>query len=150
MYVGDVVGIGSFRKSVINFIMWYFGKDIFFVFNKRSGGIVIGGVIVLIFFVICEDSGVLFIVVDVKDLKEGDMIKIYFYKGEIMLNDKVVSIFKLEFEILLDEVRVFGCIFLIIGRGLMNKACKFLGLGEFEVFKKLFVFKSDVKGYILV
>ncbi len=90
-YVGDVVGTGSSRKSATNSIMWHFGKDIPFVPNKRSGGIVIGGVIAPIFFATCEDSGALPIVADVKDLKEGDMIKIYPYKGEITLNDKVVS-----------------------------------------------------------
>ncbi|RVZ08711.1 hypothetical protein EC518_15895, partial [Helicobacter pylori] len=72
--------------------------------------------------------GALPIVADVKDLKEGDLIKIYPYKGEITLNDKVVSSFKLEPETLLDEVRASGRIPLIIGRGLTNKARKFLGL----------------------
>ncbi|GHQ26580.1 aconitate hydratase B [Helicobacter pylori] len=148
-YVGDVVGTGSSRKSATNSIMWHFGKDIPFVPNKRSGGIVIGGVIAPIFFATCEDSGALPIVADVKDLKEGDMIKIYPYKGEITLNDKVVSAFKLEPETLLDEVRASGRIPLIIGRGLTNKARKFLGLGESEAFKKPSAPKSDAKGYTL-
>ncbi|REB29745.1 aconitate hydratase B, partial [Staphylococcus pseudintermedius] len=65
-YVGDVVGTGSSRKSATNSIMWHFGKDIPFVPNKRSGGIVIGGVIAPIFFATCEDSGALPIVADVK------------------------------------------------------------------------------------
>ncbi|MGL2829490.1 bifunctional aconitate hydratase 2/2-methylisocitrate dehydratase, partial [Helicobacter pylori] len=148
-YVGDVVGTGSSRKSATNSIMWHFGKDIPFVPNKRSGGIVIGGVIAPIFFATCEDSGALPIVADVKDLKEGDIIKIYPYKGEITLNDKVVSSFKLEPETLLDEVRASGRIPLIIGRGLTNKARKFLGLGESEAFKKPSAPKSDAKGYTL-
>lgn len=148
-YVGDVVGTGSSRKSATNSIMWHFGKDIPFVPNKRSGGIVIGGVIAPIFFATCEDSGALPIVADVKDLKEGDRIKIYPYKGEITLNDKVVSTFKLEPETLLDEVRASGRIPLIIGRGLTNKARKFLGLGESEAFKKPSAPKSDAKGYTL-
>ncbi|WP_025447206.1 bifunctional aconitate hydratase 2/2-methylisocitrate dehydratase, partial [Helicobacter pylori] len=148
-YVGDVVGTGSSRKSATNSIMWHFGKDIPFVPNKRSGGIVIGGVIAPIFFATCEDSGALPIVADVKDLKEGDRIKIYPYKGEITLNDKVVSTFKLEPETLLDEVRASGRIPLIIGRGLTNKARKFLGLGESEAFKKPAAPKSDAKGYTL-
>ncbi|WP_104761428.1 bifunctional aconitate hydratase 2/2-methylisocitrate dehydratase [Helicobacter cetorum] len=148
-YVGDVVGTGSSRKSATNSIMWHFGKDIPFVPNKKSGGLVIGGVIAPIFFATCEDSGALPIIADVKEMKEGDIIKIYPYKGEITLDDKVVSTFKLEPETLLDEVRAGGRIPLIIGRGLTNKARKFLGLGESEVFKKPATPKSNAKGYTL-
>ncbi|AFI06388.1 bifunctional aconitate hydratase 2/2-methylisocitrate dehydratase [Helicobacter cetorum] len=148
-YVGDVVGTGSSRKSATNSIMWHFGKDIPFVPNKKSGGFVIGGVIAPIFFATCEDSGALPIIADVKEMKEGDIIKIYPYKGEITLDDKVVSTFKLEPETLLDEVRAGGRIPLIIGRGLTNKARKFLGLDESEVFKKPATPKSNAKGYTL-
>ncbi|WP_104713786.1 bifunctional aconitate hydratase 2/2-methylisocitrate dehydratase [Helicobacter cetorum] len=148
-YVGDVVGTGSSRKSATNSIMWHFGKDIPFVPNKKSGGLVIGGVIAPIFFATCEDSGALPIIADVKEMKEGDIIKIYPYKGEITLDDKVVSTFKLEPETLLDEVRAGGRIPLIIGRGLTNKARKFLGLDESEVFKKPATPKSNAKGYTL-
>ncbi|WP_104748601.1 bifunctional aconitate hydratase 2/2-methylisocitrate dehydratase [Helicobacter cetorum] len=148
-YVGDVVGTGSSRKSATNSIMWHFGKDIPFVPNKKSGGLVIGGVIAPIFFATCEDSGALPIIADVKEMKEGDIIKIYPYKGEITLDDKVISTFKLEPETLLDEVRAGGRIPLIIGRGLTNKARKFLGLGESEVFKKPATPKSNAKGYTL-
>ena len=41
-YVGDVVGTGSSRKSATNSILWYMGKDIPFVPNKRTGGVCIG------------------------------------------------------------------------------------------------------------
>ena len=38
LYVGDVVGTGSSRKSATNSIMWHFGEDIPYVPNKRRGG----------------------------------------------------------------------------------------------------------------
>lgn len=63
--MGDVVGMGFFCKFVINFVFWYIGIDIFFVFNKWVGGYILGGKIVFIFFNIVEDFGVLFIECDV-------------------------------------------------------------------------------------
>merc|ERR1719401_2118342 len=43
VYVGDVVGTGSSRKSATNSILWYMGDDIPCVPNKRTGGFVLGG-----------------------------------------------------------------------------------------------------------
>ena len=45
VYVGDVVGTGSSRKSACNSIVWHFGNEIPYVPNKKSGGFVIGGII---------------------------------------------------------------------------------------------------------
>jgi aconitate hydratase 2/2-methylisocitrate dehydratase len=44
-YVGDVVGTGSSRKSGVNSVQWHLGVDIPGVPNKRTGGVVIGGII---------------------------------------------------------------------------------------------------------
>src|SRR5689334_10589932 len=38
VYVGDVVGTGSSRKSATNSVLWYIGDDIPHVPNKRTGG----------------------------------------------------------------------------------------------------------------
>ncbi|MCE1875019.1 aconitate hydratase B, partial [Enterobacter hormaechei] len=43
VYVGDVVGTGSSRKSATNSVLWFMGDDIPNVPNKRAGGYVLGG-----------------------------------------------------------------------------------------------------------
>lgn len=107
-YVGDVVGTGSSRKSACNSIMWHFGKEIPFIPNKKSGGIVIGSVIAPIFFNTCEDSGALPIVADVSKLQDGDIIEIDTLKGEISKNGEVVATFTLNPVTLADEIRSGG------------------------------------------
>ena len=149
VYVGDVVGTGSSRKSACNSIVWHFGNDIPFVPNKKSGGFVIGSIIAPIFFATCEDSGCLPVVANVDELKEGDIITLKPYSGEIVKNGKVVSSFSLSPNTIFDEIRAGGRIPLIIGRGLTNKARKFLGLGEFEGFAKPAQPQSSQKGFTL-
>ncbi len=68
-YVGDVVGTGSSRKSGVNSVQWHMGEDIPGVPNKRTGGVVIGGIIAPIFFATCEDSGALPLEMDVTQMK---------------------------------------------------------------------------------
>ncbi|WP_299327559.1 bifunctional aconitate hydratase 2/2-methylisocitrate dehydratase [uncultured Helicobacter sp.] len=149
VYVGDVVGTGSSRKSACNSIVWHFGNDIPFVPNKKSGGFVIGSIIAPIFFATCEDSGCLPVVANVDELKEGDIITLKPYSGEIVKNGKVVSSFTLSPNTIFDEIRAGGRIPLIIGRGLTNKARKFLGLGEFDGFAKPAQPQSSQKGFTL-
>ncbi|HHE31129.1 MAG TPA: aconitate hydratase B, partial [Chlorobaculum parvum] len=76
-YVGDVVGTGSSRKSGINSVQWHLGNDIPAVPNKRTGGVVIGGIVAPIFFNTAEDSGALPIQADVTSLEMGDVIDLY-------------------------------------------------------------------------
>ena len=149
VYVGDVVGTGSSRKSACNSIVWHFGNEIPFVPNKKSGGFVIGSIIAPIFFATCEDSGCLPVVANVDKLQEGDIITLKPYSGEIVKNGKVVSTFSLSPNTIFDEIRAGGRIPLIIGRGLTNKARKFLGLGEFEGFAKPTQPQSSQKGFTL-
>lgn len=149
VYVGDVVGTGSSRKSACNSIVWHFGNDIPYVPNKKSGGFVIGSIIAPIFFATCEDSGCLPVVANVDELKEGDIITLKPYSGEIVKNGKVVSSFTLSPNTIFDEIRAGGRIPLIIGRGLTNKARKFLGLGEFADFAKPQQPESSTKGFTL-
>ncbi|WP_334087976.1 bifunctional aconitate hydratase 2/2-methylisocitrate dehydratase [Helicobacter typhlonius] len=148
-YVGDVVGTGSSRKSACNSILWHFGKEIPFIPNKKSGGIVIGSVIAPIFFNTCEDSGALPIVADVSELKDGDIIEVNTSKGEISKGGKVVATFNLNPITLADEIRAGGRIPLIIGRGLTAKAREYLKLGKSDVFKEPKQPASSQKGYTL-
>lgn len=149
VYVGDVVGTGSSRKSACNSIVWHFGNGIPHVPNKRSGGFVIGSIIAPIFFATCEDSGCLPIVANVESLKEGDIIKLKPYSGQILKDGKEVSSFSLKPVTMADEIRAGGRIPLIIGRGLTNRARAFLGLTESSVFAKPEQPKASTKGYTL-
>ncbi|MGL5871055.1 MAG: bifunctional aconitate hydratase 2/2-methylisocitrate dehydratase [Xenococcaceae cyanobacterium] len=128
VYVGDVVGTGSSRKSAINSLLWHIGKDIPFVPNKRSGGYILGGKIAPIFFNTAEDSGALPIECDVSQMETGDVITIYPYKGEITNTaGEIISTFTLKPDTILDEVRAGGRIPLLIGRALTDKSRAALG-----------------------
>ncbi|MDU7692913.1 MAG: bifunctional aconitate hydratase 2/2-methylisocitrate dehydratase [Helicobacter sp.] len=149
VYVGDVVGTGSSRKSATNSIQWHFGDEIPFIPNKKTRGFVIGGIIAPIFFNTCEDSGALPIVADVSKLNEGDIIEVLPYEGKILKDGEIVSTFELSPNTIADEIRAGGRIQLIIGRALTNKARKFLKLGESDVFIKPDVPKATQKGFTL-
>ena len=133
-YVGDVVGTGSSRKSGVNSVQWHMGVDIPGVPNKRTGGVVLGGIIAPIFFATCEDSGALPLELDVSKMETGDVITIYPYKGEAHKDGECIATFKLNPNTITDEVRAGGRIPLIIGRGLTSKARACLGLGASETF----------------
>jgi len=133
-YVGDVVGTGSSRKSGINSVQWHMGVDIPGVPNKRTGGVVLGGIIAPIFFATSEDSGALPLELDVSDMNTGDVVDIYPFKGEAHKEGKCISTFKLNPNTLPDEVRAGGRIPLIIGRGLTSKARGVLGMDASDMF----------------
>ena len=133
-YVGDVVGTGSSRKSGINSVQWYMGRDIPGVPNKRTGGVVIGSIIAPIFFNTAEDSGCLPIEANVDSIETGDVITLKPYAGEILKDGKVVSTFKLSPNTLTDEMRAGGRIPLIIGKGLTAKAREALKLSASDKF----------------
>ncbi len=139
-YVGDVVGTGSSRKSAINSVLWHTGQDIPFVPNKRGSGVVIGGKIAPIFFNTAEDSGALPIECDVSNLKTGDVITIFPYKGEVRRskNDsssgELLSKFDLKPQTITDEVRAGGRIPLMIGRALTDKVRTKLKLSPSTLF----------------
>ena len=151
VYVGDVVGTGSSRKSATNSVLWFMGDDIPYVPNKRAGGYVLGGKIAPIFFNTMEDAGALPIEVDVTALVMGDVIDVYPYKGEVRRHDsdEVVSTFELKTDVLIDEVRAGGRIPLIIGRGLTDRARQSLGLPSSEVFRRPGTVEDTGKGYTL-
>src|SRR5512136_412401 len=81
-FVGDVVGTGSSRKSACNSVLWHMGQDIPCVPNKKTAGVIIGGVIAPIFFNTAQDSGALPLKADVTKMNDGDVITINTAKGE--------------------------------------------------------------------
>ena len=151
VYVGDVVGTGSSRKSATNSVLWFMGDDIPNVPNKRAGGFVLGGKIAPIFFNTMEDAGALPIELDVSKMETGDIIDVYPYEGKVTRHnsDEVIATFELKTEVLLDEVRAGGRIPLIVGRGLTDKAREALGLGHSDVFNRPKPVADTGKGYTL-
>jgi len=137
VFVGDVVGTGSSRKSACNSLMWHIGEDIPFVPNKRRAGVVIGGLIAPIFFNTTEDSGGLPIMADVSMLKSGDIITLD-TQARTIKNPAGDVLARFEFKpaTIKDEFRAGGRLNLIIGRALTNKARAVLGLPEAEFFTK--------------
>ena len=151
VYVGDVVGTGSSRKSATNSVLWFMGDDIPNVPNKRAGGFVLGGKIAPIFFNTMEDAGALPIELDVSKMNTGDVIDIYPYAGKVTAHgsDEVIATFELKTDVLLDEVRAGGRIPLIVGRGLTDKAREMLGLPASTVFNRPKPVADTGKGYTL-
>jgi len=150
-YVGDVVGTGSSRKSATNSVLWYFGEDIPFVPNKRTGGFCFGNKIAPIFYNTMEDAGALPIEFDVSALKMGDVIDVYPHAGKVCRHgtDEVITTFALKTHVLLDEVRAGGRIPLIIGRGLTEKARAELKLGASDLFAQPEHPAESQKGFTL-
>ncbi|MGS0726308.1 bifunctional aconitate hydratase 2/2-methylisocitrate dehydratase, partial [Shewanella sp. 0m-11] len=151
VYVGDVVGTGSSRKSATNSVLWFMGDDIPNVPNKRAGGFCLGGKIAPIFFNTMEDAGALPIELDVSKMEMGDVIDIYPYEGIVKRHgtDEVISEFSLKTDVLLDEVRAGGRIPLIIGRGLTDRARETLNLEASAEFVRPQDVADTGKGYTL-
>ncbi|MGA1702062.1 MAG: bifunctional aconitate hydratase 2/2-methylisocitrate dehydratase [Methylophilaceae bacterium] len=135
VYVGDVVGTGSSRKSAINSLQWHMGNSIPFIPNKNTGGFVFGGKIAPIFFNTAEDSGAYPIECDVSQMNNGDVITLKAHE-KVICNDKgqVISTFAHNPLTILDEVRAGGRIPLIIGRGLSDRSAKALDVNKSKVF----------------
>jgi aconitate hydratase 2/2-methylisocitrate dehydratase len=151
VYVGDVVGTGSSRKSATNSVLWFFGDDIPYAPNKRAGGFCFGSKIAPIFFNTMEDSGALPVEMDVDNLNMGDVIDVYPYAGKVCKHgtNEVLTTFELKTQLILDEVRAGGRIPLIIGRGLTGKARESLGLPTSDVFRLPDQPKDTGKGFTL-
>ena len=128
VYVGDVVGTGSSRKSATNSILWFFGDNIPYVPSKKTGGYCIGNKIAPIFYNTMEDSGALPIEMDVTNLNMGDIVDIYPYEGLTTIHNckkDIICKWSLKSDVILDSVRAGGRINLIIGKGLTQKAQKY-------------------------
>ncbi|MBS1229480.1 MAG: bifunctional aconitate hydratase 2/2-methylisocitrate dehydratase [Proteobacteria bacterium] len=152
-YVGDVVGTGSSRKSAVNSVLWFTGKDIPFVPNKRFGGVCLGSKIAPIFYNTLEDAGALPIEIDVTKLEMGDEIELHIdfatTKVTATKNGKVVAESQLKTPVVLDEVRAGGRIPLIVGRGLTARAREAMGLPVSTLFRLPQEPVDTGKGYTL-
>ncbi len=151
VYVGDVVGTGSSRKSATNSVLWFMGEDIPHVPNKRSGGFVFGGKIAPIFFNTMEDAGALPVEMDVASMSTGDVIDLFVYKGFVTRHDseEKIATFSLKTDVLLDEVRAGGRIPLILGRKLTARARNHLKLSPSDVFRTVKQPQDTGRGYTL-
>lgn len=151
IYVGDVVGTGSSRKSATNSVLWFMGNDIPYVPNKRTGGYLLGGKIAPIFFNTMEDAGALPIEADVSQLKMGDVIDLYPFEGRVADHQTgaTLATFELKTDVLIDEVRAGGRIPLMIGRGLTDRARQSLGLELSTVFRRPSTPQESTQGYTL-
>jgi aconitate hydratase 2/2-methylisocitrate dehydratase len=151
VFVGDVVGTGSSRKSATNSVLWFIGEDIPGVPNKRTGGVCIGSKVAPIFYNTMEDAGALVFEAPVDDLNMGDVIEIRPYEGKILngTTGAVISEFSLKSDVLLDEVQAGGRIPLIIGRGLTTKARASMGLPASTLFRLPESPVDTGKGYTL-
>jgi len=151
VFVGDVVGTGSSRKSATNSVLWHMGDEIPFIPNKKEGGFCFGGKIAPIFFNTLEDSGAFPIELDVSKMEMGQEIILEPYNGKVLdaSSNEVISTFKLKTEVLLDEVRANGRIPLIIGRQLTDKTREALGLEPTDIFTRPDAADTSDKGYTL-
>jgi aconitate hydratase 2/2-methylisocitrate dehydratase len=150
-FVGDVIGTGSSRKSACNSLIWHIGADIPHVPNKRTGGLIIGGVIAPIFFNTAEDSGALPLQADVTGLSTGQTIVVRPADGTICDGDgREISRFDIRPETLFDEYRAGGRVPLIIGRQLTDRARQTLGLGPAGIFAESPTVVKDGVGFSLV
>ena len=152
-YVGDVVGTGSSRKSAVNSVLWYTGKDIPFVPNKRFGGVCLGSKIAPIFYNTLEDAGALPIEIDVAKMSMGDEIELNIdaVTGKVtaLKAGQIVAESQLKNLVVLDEVRAGGRIPLIVGRGLTARAREALGLPVSTLFRLPQDPADTGKGYTL-
>ena len=151
VFVGDVVGTGSSRKSATNSVLWHMGDEIPYIPNKKEGGYCFGGKIAPIFFNTLEDSGAFPIEMDVSKMLMGQEIILEPLKGRVIdaNTNETLSEFKLKTDVLLDEVRANGRIPLIIGRQLTDKSREALGLETSDAFRRPDTSDASKCGYTL-
>src|SRR6056300_403417 len=151
VYVGDVVGTGSSRKSAINSLQWHMGNEIPFIPNKHTGGYVFGSKIAPIFFNTAEDSGAFPIECDVSNLSNGDEIILKANDKIICdLSGNILATFEHNPPTILDEVRSGGRIPFIIGRGLSDRSADVLGIEKPAIFVSNISEKTNTQhGYTL-
>ena len=151
VFVGDVVGTGSSRKSATNSVLWHMGDDIPCIPNKKEGGFCFGSKIAPIFFNTLEDSGAFPIELDVSNMEMGQEIILEPHNGKVLdaNTNEVISTFELKTDVLLDEVRANGRIPLIIGRQLTDKTREALDLEPTTIFRRPDSEDDSDKGYTL-
>jgi aconitate hydratase 2/2-methylisocitrate dehydratase len=147
--VGDVYGTGSSRKSATNSVMWYTGRDIPAVPNKRTGAFLLAGIIAPIFLDTFRDAGGMAYTVDVAQLATGDEITIDTRSGEVRKGGAVIAKGAVKSPTVFDEYRAGGRTNLIIGKALTWRACDWLKQPYPAGFAKPVLPGDDGKGYTL-
>jgi len=136
LFVGDVVGTGSSRKSASNSLVWWIGEDIPFVPNKRQGGMLLAAKIAPIFFNTIRGCGAIPVRCSTGNLEEGQEVGVDLAGGEVReAGGEVLSRFQVEPASILEESRAGGRNNLIIGRkltALAREACRKLGISAAE------------------
>ncbi len=136
LFVGDVVGTGSSRKSASNSLVWWVGEDIPHLPNKRRGGLVLAAKIAPIFFNTIRGCGAIPIRCATSDLQEGMEVTVDLAQGEVRAADgKVLTKIEVQPTSILQEARAGGRNNLIIGRKLTasaQAACDEIGLAAGE------------------
>ena len=151
VFVGDVVGTGSSRKSATNSVLWHMGDEIPCIPNKKEGGYCFGGKIAPIFFNTLEDSGAFPIEMDVSKMIMGQEVILEPFNGKVIdaNTDEILSEFTLKTDVILDEVRSNGRIPLIIGRQLTDKSREALDLDTTDIFRRPNAKDKSSKGFTL-
>ncbi len=151
VFVGDVVGTGSSRKSATNSVLWHMGDEIPCIPNKKEGGFCFGGKIAPIFFNTLEDSGAFPIEMDVTKMEMGQEVILEPFNGQVLdaKNNEIITKFNLKTDVILDEVRANGRIPLIIGRQLTDKTREALSLGPTDIFRRPDSKDNSTKGFTL-
>jgi aconitate hydratase 2/2-methylisocitrate dehydratase len=132
LFVGDVVGTGSSRKSASNSLVWWIGEDIPHVPNKRQGGMLMAAKIAPIFFNTIRGCGAIPVRCSTGNLREGDEVVVNLSDGEVRSPDgETLTRFQIEPASIMEESRAGGRNNLIIGRKLTSHAreiCQKLGI----------------------
>ena len=151
VFVGDVLGTGSSRKSATNSVLWHMGDEIPCIPNKKEGGFCFGGKIAPIFFNTLEDSGAFPIEMDVTKMEMGQEVILEPFNGKVLdaKNNEIITKFNLKTDVILDEVRANGRIPLIIGRQLTDKTREALSLGPTDIFRRPDSKDKSTKGFTL-
>jgi aconitate hydratase 2/2-methylisocitrate dehydratase len=136
LFVGDVVGTGSSRKSASNSLVWWIGEDIPHVPNKRQGGMLMAAKIAPIFFNTIRGCGAIPVRCPTGNLEEGQEVVVNLTEGEVRSPEgETLTRFQMEPTSILEESRAGGRNNLIIGRKLTahaREACQKLGIAVGE------------------
>jgi aconitate hydratase 2/2-methylisocitrate dehydratase len=135
LFVGDVVGTGSSRKSASNSLVWWIGNDIPHSPNKRRGGVIMASKIAPIFFNTLRGCGAVPVRCQAGSLREGAVVEIDFTKGKVVDSGSgdLLTEFTVEPASIKDEFRSGGRNLLIIGRKLTSRALEYCKKLDIEV-----------------
>lgn len=136
-FAGDVVGTGSSRKSAINSLMWHLGKSCPYIPGKKTGAVILGGIIAPIFMTTVRDAGGLAIQANVSPFSTGDEITINLKESVILKETETISHIPYLASAVFDEYRAGSRLNLIVGRKLTYRAREALGFPDEDFFIKI-------------